>query len=202
MALLGDEKAKAYKIKLGLRLRRLREDRNLSIKTVASMVGCSTATISRIENGEQTVTTDFLVAVSEMYDTPLSKLVNVDESITPEMANAMLQMDAEYNRLIEAVFNTIWERYKAERGDKTAAPNGNDIVSKTFYGNTPPAQNFGVSEKKTVFYYGGSKAPKKKTPRYVLLDMEDPLIIASNQGRVVKKFIEYYLCMKNERSLK
>ena len=58
-----------------LRLRELRESRNLSQQTIADSIGCSSVTYSRYETGQREPSLDMLVELAKFFNVSVDYLV-------------------------------------------------------------------------------------------------------------------------------
>lgn len=62
----------------GIRLRQLREERNLSQQELADLSDLTRITITRFENGQMNPTFDALVGITKGLEIPLKELVDVE----------------------------------------------------------------------------------------------------------------------------
>lgn len=62
-----------------LRLKQLRESRNLSQQVVADSIGCTTAAYSRYENGQRQPSIDTLIGLAEFYGVSVDYVVGRSE---------------------------------------------------------------------------------------------------------------------------
>jgi transcriptional regulator with XRE-family HTH domain len=60
---------------VGQRLKRVREQRGITLTAVAESTGISKSTLSRLETGQRRPTLELLLALSKMYRVPLDDLV-------------------------------------------------------------------------------------------------------------------------------
>jgi transcriptional regulator with XRE-family HTH domain len=63
----------------GLRLRRLRDERNMSQQALADMTDISKLTVQRIELGRASVGLDILISIANTLQVPLHDLLKLDE---------------------------------------------------------------------------------------------------------------------------
>lgn len=61
---IGEEQIKDYRIKLGEKIRLIREQRGYSQEELAEMMNINRSTISKIENGKFSITVDYLIRFS------------------------------------------------------------------------------------------------------------------------------------------
>lgn len=106
-----------YRRKLGDKMARLRIEKGFTGRDISKAFsileegGKSKGTISRIENGEQVISTDVLKIYSELLGVPIAELVNIDDDLDVVLTGTLDKMDAEYREMAVSVMNTIWERY-------------------------------------------------------------------------------------------
>ena len=67
------------------RLKRLRQQRRLTLTAVAASTGISKSTLSRLENGQRRPTLELLLALSQVYRVPLDDLVGAPEVGNPRI---------------------------------------------------------------------------------------------------------------------
>ena len=63
-----ESQVKAYRLKLGDKIRQVREQRGYSQEQLADMMDINRSTISKIENGKFSITVDYLVRFSIFLD--------------------------------------------------------------------------------------------------------------------------------------
>lgn len=61
---VGEDQIKDYRIKLGEKIRIIREQRGYSQEKLAELMSVNRSTISKIENGKFSITVDYLVRFS------------------------------------------------------------------------------------------------------------------------------------------
>lgn len=62
-----------------IRLKNLREDRDLSQSQVSQYLNCSQSAYSRIENGIQDIPTDYLKRLAKLYGVSIDFLLEMDK---------------------------------------------------------------------------------------------------------------------------
>jgi transcriptional regulator with XRE-family HTH domain len=67
------------------RLRRVREQRGVTLTEVAERTGISKSTLSRLENGQRKPSLELLLPLAELYRVPLDDLVGAPESGDPRI---------------------------------------------------------------------------------------------------------------------
>lgn len=70
-------------MKLHLRLRDLREDRNMSQAAMAKLLKCSQQTYSRYESHTTEIPLESLIFLAEYYDTSTDYLLGITDQIKP-----------------------------------------------------------------------------------------------------------------------
>ena len=70
---------------VGPRLRRVREQRGLTLTEAASLTGMSKSTLSRLENGQRKPSLELLLPLSQTYRVPLDDLVGAPEVGDPRI---------------------------------------------------------------------------------------------------------------------
>jgi transcriptional regulator with XRE-family HTH domain len=70
---------------VGVRLRRVRTHRRMTLTGVAEATGISKSTLSRLENGQRRPTLELLLALSQAYRVPLDDLVGAPEVGDPRV---------------------------------------------------------------------------------------------------------------------
>lgn len=70
-------------MKLHLRLRDLREDRDMSQATMAKLLKCSQQTYSRYESHTTEIPLESLIFLAEYYDTSTDYLLGITDQIKP-----------------------------------------------------------------------------------------------------------------------
>jgi transcriptional regulator with XRE-family HTH domain len=70
---------------VGVRLKRLRRNRRLTLTGVAKATGISKSTLSRLETGQRRPTLELLLALSHAYRVPLDALVAAPEEGDPRL---------------------------------------------------------------------------------------------------------------------
>jgi transcriptional regulator with XRE-family HTH domain len=71
--------------RVGPRLRRLREHRDLTLTTVAAKTGISKSTLSRLESGQRKPSLELLLPLAETYHLPLDELVGAPPAGDPRI---------------------------------------------------------------------------------------------------------------------
>ena len=61
---VGENQIKDYRIKLGEKIRNIREQRGYSQEKLAELMNINRSTISKIENGKFSITVDYLIRFS------------------------------------------------------------------------------------------------------------------------------------------
>ena len=64
---------------LGLRLKRLRTRRGITLTALAAKSGISKSTLSRLESGQRKPSLELLLPLADTYQVPLDELVGVPE---------------------------------------------------------------------------------------------------------------------------
>jgi len=88
MALVGDASAAAIVAVLdqvGVRLKRIRTQRGMTLTGVAEATGISKSTMSRLETGQRRPTLELLLALSHAYRVPLDDLVGAPPEGDPRL---------------------------------------------------------------------------------------------------------------------
>ena len=70
---------------VGPRLRRLREQRGITLTALAETTGISKSTLSRLENGQRKATLELLLLLASTYRVPLDDLVGAPEVGDPRI---------------------------------------------------------------------------------------------------------------------
>jgi transcriptional regulator with XRE-family HTH domain len=70
---------------VGVRLQRVRRQRQMTLTRVAEVTGISKSTLSRLENGQRRPTLELLLALSQTYRVPLDDLVGAPEVGDPRI---------------------------------------------------------------------------------------------------------------------
>jgi len=70
---------------VGIRLKRVRTQRRMTLTGVAASTGISKSTLSRLENGQRRPTLELLLALSQAYRVPLDDLVGAPEVGDPRV---------------------------------------------------------------------------------------------------------------------
>jgi transcriptional regulator with XRE-family HTH domain len=70
---------------VGLRLRRVREQRGLTLTDAAARTGISKSTLSRLENGQRKPSLELLLPLAQAYRVPLDDLVGAPEVGDPRI---------------------------------------------------------------------------------------------------------------------
>jgi transcriptional regulator with XRE-family HTH domain len=70
---------------VGPRLRRLREQRGITLTSLAETTGISKSTLSRLENGQRKATLELLLLLASTYRVPLDDLVGAPEVGDPRI---------------------------------------------------------------------------------------------------------------------
>ena len=66
-----------------LRIRDLREDRDIKQQTIARLLNCSQVCYSRYETGEREIPISALIKLSEYYDTSVDYLLRLTDEPAP-----------------------------------------------------------------------------------------------------------------------
>jgi transcriptional regulator with XRE-family HTH domain len=80
-----DEGIAAALDRVGLRLRRVREQRGLTLTDAAARTGISKSTLSRLENGQRKPSLELLLPLAQTYRVPLDDLVGAPEVGDPRI---------------------------------------------------------------------------------------------------------------------
>jgi transcriptional regulator with XRE-family HTH domain len=70
---------------VGARLRRVREQRSLTLTAAAERTGISKSTLSRLENGQRRPTLELLLPLAQVYRVPIDDLVGAPEVGDPRI---------------------------------------------------------------------------------------------------------------------
>ncbi|MFD9424229.1 MULTISPECIES: helix-turn-helix domain-containing protein [unclassified Streptomyces] len=70
---------------VGPRLRALRRERGITLADLASAIGVSESTLSRLENGQRRPSLELLLPLARTYDVPLDDLVGAPRTGDPRM---------------------------------------------------------------------------------------------------------------------
>ncbi|MEV5674092.1 XRE family transcriptional regulator [Streptomyces sp. NPDC052164] len=70
---------------VGPRLRALRRERGITLADLASSIGVSESTLSRLENGQRRPSLELLLPLARTYDVPLDDLVGAPHTGDPRM---------------------------------------------------------------------------------------------------------------------
>ena len=70
---------------VGVRLRRLRKQRNLTLTSLAEATGISKSTLSRLESGQRRPSLELLLPLAQAYRVPLEDLVGAPEVGDPRL---------------------------------------------------------------------------------------------------------------------
>lgn len=81
----GEDVIAAALSQVGPRLKRLREQRDLTLTAVAATTGISKSTLSRLENGERRPSLELLLPLAQEYRVPLDDLVGAPEVGDPRI---------------------------------------------------------------------------------------------------------------------
>lgn len=81
----GQDVITAALSQVGPRLKRLREQRDLTLTVVAAATGISKSTLSRLENGERRPSLELLLPLAQEYRVPLDDLVGAPEVGDPRI---------------------------------------------------------------------------------------------------------------------
>ncbi len=71
----------AFNVKLGKRLREIRQARGLSQEQIAKILGLNRSTVSQIENGKRSLAADELSSVSDALGISIDSLLDPDKEI-------------------------------------------------------------------------------------------------------------------------
>ncbi len=72
---------------MNLRIRELREDRDLTQKELAKILSCTQQTYSRYESGEIVIDINNLIKLAFFYNTSIDYLVGITDEIKPYSAS-------------------------------------------------------------------------------------------------------------------
>lgn len=78
---------------LGVRLRSLRQQRNLTLADVASQTGVTLSTLSRLESGGRRPTLELLLPLARVYAVTLDELVDAPATGDPRVHARALELD-------------------------------------------------------------------------------------------------------------
>lgn len=189
-----------FRKEIGFRLGRLRLAKGLTGQDVADALqvmqegGKSVGTVSRIENGNQAITTDVLKIYAELLGTTVADLVTSDEVFTPEMIETMGSMNAEYREMAIVVLNAVWQQYKArykkEQIVKKKKPAQQPSFNPSRMGYTTMLT--GNSFSQDYSYYQQSEPEPEKKPRFVIVDTELIPAASRDDQETVDRFVSYY----------
>jgi transcriptional regulator with XRE-family HTH domain len=76
---------------VGPRLRRIREERRVSLAGLAETTGISKSTLSRLENGQRRPSLELLLPIAQAHQVPLDELVGAPEAVDPRVRFAPRQ---------------------------------------------------------------------------------------------------------------
>ena len=82
-------------LKLGLKIKELRQSKGLTQDTLAEMVGCNTSHISNIENNHTKVSLNVLLSISNALHT------SIDYLLSNQYENSSLALDNEILRALQ-----------------------------------------------------------------------------------------------------
>jgi DNA-binding XRE family transcriptional regulator len=71
---------------VGVRLKRLRMQRGVTLTSLATATGISKSTLSRLESGQRRPSLELLLPLAQAYRVPLDELVGAPESVIPVSA--------------------------------------------------------------------------------------------------------------------
>lgn len=106
-----------YREEVGDKLATLRLEKGITGRDVSRALsvleegGKSKGTISRIEHGSQTITTDVLMVYSELLGKSIADLVTIDETLESVLTDPMDKMNQEYREMAVSVLNALWSQY-------------------------------------------------------------------------------------------
>lgn len=76
---------------VGPRLRRLRDERGVTLAQLAETTGISKSTLSRLENGQRRPSLELLLPLARAHQVPLDELVGAPEAVDPRVRFAPRQ---------------------------------------------------------------------------------------------------------------
>lgn len=82
-------------LKLGLKIKELRQSKGLTQDTLAEMVGCNTSHVSNIENNHTKVSLNVLLSISNALHT------SIDYLLSNQYENSSLALDNEILRALQ-----------------------------------------------------------------------------------------------------
>jgi transcriptional regulator with XRE-family HTH domain len=77
---------------VGPRLRRVREERGVTLAGLAEATGISKSTLSRLENGQRRPSLELLLPIAQSHQVPLDELVGAPEAVDPRVRFAPRQV--------------------------------------------------------------------------------------------------------------
>ncbi|HEX7838728.1 MAG TPA: helix-turn-helix transcriptional regulator [Kofleriaceae bacterium] len=102
--------------RLGVRIRTLREERELTQKQLADRVGISAAHISFIERGAKTASLEVLIGIAEVLDMSLSELfLDADNGPPQELARLSTAIAGQPIGIQRRIFHVVEEMLGAVR---------------------------------------------------------------------------------------
>ncbi|MGX8701019.1 helix-turn-helix domain-containing protein [Caproiciproducens sp.] len=84
---------------LGHKIQALREEKKLSQEQLANLVGCSQSAISNYEKGKRHIYLDHLEKLSDIFDTPISALMEGED----KSENSSAQASSNGNQILEII---------------------------------------------------------------------------------------------------
>lgn len=98
--------------KLGLKIKELRQSKNLTQDALAEMVSCNTSHISNIENNHTKVSINVLLAIANSLNTSIDYLlsdqyVNTSLALDNEIARVVAECDVETKERILRIIQAL-----------------------------------------------------------------------------------------------
>lgn len=149
-------------IDIGKKLKEKREERNLTQKELSEILHVSRQTISSWEVGRTYPDLDVLVAISELYDTPLDDLLKEDSQMVKDITEKVKK--SERRKVINIIFAGllivmiglglmgVWESYQNNQANAYGLK-PSDLIESTWEMNFTTAENLSQS---TLSFESGS----------------------------------------------
>lgn len=83
----GRNMAEITNTNIGMKIKKLRENANLTQKQIAEFLSIDQSLVSKFEKGERSISSDVLNEIATLFCCPISSLIS-DEDITPKYAIA------------------------------------------------------------------------------------------------------------------
>ncbi len=140
---------------IGKKLKEKREERNLTQKELSEILHVSRQTISSWEVGRTYPDLDVLVAISELYDTPLDDLLKEDSQMVKDITEKVKK--SERRRAINIVLSGLlvvilalslmglWENYQNNQ-ENTYGLKPSDLIESTWEMNFTSAEKLSQSK--------------------------------------------------------